>query len=54
VKPPQPAALAHEAGLCEREQARHDVLGQLPLLAGEVVDELCSIVVVLAHVVVVE
>jgi hypothetical protein len=54
LKPPQPAKLAHHAGLCECAQPRHGTVGQPPLLVGEVLDEFCAVVVMLADVVVVD
>ena len=54
LKSPQPAALADHAGLREFEQARYGMVGQPPFLVGEVVDEFCSVGVVLAYVVVVD
>ncbi len=46
--------LAYDAGATERAQARQCVVGQIPLLVGEVVDEICARLVVLAYVVVVD
>lgn len=44
-----PAAFAHGAGLCWFEQTWHGVVWQAAFLVGKVVDEICSVVVVLAH-----
>src|SRR5712691_2556889 len=50
----QAATLAYDAGAADRAQVRKCVVGQFPLLVGEVVDEICAGLVVLAYVVVVD
>jgi hypothetical protein len=54
LETPKPTALAHDARLREPAKVRQGVVWQRALLVCEIVDELCTVVVVLAHVVVVD
>jgi hypothetical protein len=54
LETPKPTALAHGARLREPAKLRQGMVWQRALFVGEIVDEFCTVVVVLAHVVVVD
>jgi len=54
LKPSQSAALAHQARLGEDEQRGQDALRELSFLAGESINEIRAVGVVLPHIVVVD